>query len=200
MNTQLFGQIVLNVSFVLYSVQFVPQIIHNFKNKQALSNISILTQFGIFITVLSNIVETIGFGYDWQYAVVAIIYLLGVCIQQLQISIFYKKMPEVVNISFIILFAIAMLAMGSNYHIVYQFADYIGFVVNTIYWVPQIFKNYKQKRFDGFSLGFILIAFIVTCLYITSSFLLSWDLIFKINALIMSPIITVLVIQKFYYR
>ncbi len=86
---------------MLYSVQFVPQIIHNFKNKQALSNISILTQFGIFITVLSNIVETIGFGYDWQYAVVAIIYLLGVCIQQLQISIFYKKMPEVLNISFI---------------------------------------------------------------------------------------------------
>ena len=74
--------------------------------------------------------------------------------------------------------------MGSNYHIVYQFADYIGFVVNTLYWVPQIFKNYKQKRFDGFSLGFILIAFIGTCLYITSSFLLSWDLIFNINALI----------------
>ena len=119
-NTQLFGQIVLNASFVLYSVQFVPQIIHNFKNKQALSNISILTQFGIFITVLSDIVETIGFGYDWQYAVVAIIYLLGVCIQQLQISIFYKKLPEIVNISFIILFA--MLAMGSNYQIVYQFA------------------------------------------------------------------------------
>ena len=185
---------------MLYSVQFVPQIIHNLKNKQALSNISILTQFGIFITVLSNIVETIGFGYDWQYAVVAIIYLLGVCIQQLQISIFYKKMPEIVNISFIILFAIAMLAMGSNYQIVYQFADYIGFVVNTLYWIPQIFKNYKQKRFDGFSLGFILIAFIGTCLYITSSFLLSWDLIFKINALIMFSIITVLVIQKFYYR
>lgn len=199
-NTHFFGQIALNTSFLLYSIQFVPQVIHNFRNRQALSNISILTQFGIFITVLCNIVETIGFGYEWQYAVVAIIYLLGVCIQQLQISIFCKKIPEIVNISFIFLFAIAMLAMGSNYHLVYQLAGYIGFVVNTLYWFPQMYKNYKQKRFDGFSLAFILIALIGTCLYIASSFILGWDLIFKLNAVVMFPIISILVIQKFYYR
>ena len=93
-----------------------------------MSNISILTQFGIFITVLCNIVETIGFGYEWQYAVITIICLLGVCIQQLQISIFCKKIPEIVN-----LFAIAMLAMGSNYQLIYRMAGYFGFVVNTLY-------------------------------------------------------------------
>ncbi|MDE5022673.1 hypothetical protein NAI81_09410, partial [Francisella tularensis subsp. holarctica] len=106
---------------------------HNFRNPQKKKNIIIFTQFGIFINVLCNIVETIGFGYEWQYAVVAIIYLIGVCIQQLQISIFCKKIPEIVKISFIFLFAIAMLAMGSNYPVVYQLAGYFGFVINTVY-------------------------------------------------------------------
>ncbi|MDE5028272.1 hypothetical protein NAI74_09715, partial [Francisella tularensis subsp. holarctica] len=82
-------------SFSLYSLLFIPEVIPNFRPRQALSNIRILTQFCIFITVLCNIVETIGFGYVWQYAVFAINYLLGVCIKQLQISIFFKKIPEI---------------------------------------------------------------------------------------------------------
>ena len=61
-----------------------------------------------------------------------------------------------------------------------------------------MYKNYKQKRFDGLSLAFILIALIGTCLYISSSFMLGWDLIFKINAVVIFPIISILVIQKFY--
>lgn len=40
---------------------------------QIIFNISVLTQLGIFITVLCDIIQTISFGYEWQYAIVAII-------------------------------------------------------------------------------------------------------------------------------
>lgn len=184
----------------MYCIQFIPQIIHNYRNKKALANISILTQFGIFITLLCDIVETVGFGYNWQYAAVAMVYLIGVCTQQLQISFYHKKMPELVNISFIVLFALAMLAMGSNNITFYNIIDNIGFIVNILYWLPQIYKNHKQKRADGFSLMFILIAFTSTNLYLVSSILLSWDLVFKLNAVLMLPIISTLLFQKFQYR
>ncbi|AIT10286.1 hypothetical protein LO80_04530 [Candidatus Francisella endociliophora] len=200
MSKEFLGQIVLNASFLIYCIQFVPQIIHNFRNKQNLSNISLLTQFGIFITLLCDIVETIGFGYDWQYAAVAMIYLIGVCTQQLQISFYHKKMPEVINLSFIALFALAMLAMGSNNTKLYNIISHIGFATNILYWFPQIYKNYKQKRADGFSLIFILIAFIGTILYLLSAILLSWDLVFILNAIIMFPIISLLLLQKFQYK
>lgn len=150
--------------------------------------------------MLCDIIETVGFCYEWQYAAVAIIYLLGVCIQQLQISFYHKKMPEIVNFSFIVIFTLAMLAMGSNHGAIYKAAAFIGFSVNILYWFPQIYKNYKQKRADGFCLIFILLALVGTCLYLLSSILLSWDLTFKLNALIMLPIILTLLAQKFYYH
>lgn len=184
----------------MYSIQFIPQIIHNYRNRHALANISILTQFGIFITLLCDIVETVGFAYGWQYAAVGMIYLIGVCTQQLQISFYHKKMPEIVNISFIVLFALAMLAMGSNSTIVYNVSSYLGFAINILYWFPQIYKNYKQKRADGFSLIFISISFAGTVLYLLSSVILSWDLVFKLNAALMLPIISTLLFQKFLYR
>ena len=95
--------------FFAYFIQYIPQIIHNIKHKEGLTNISVLTQFSIFITTLCDIIVIVGFGYDWRYAVVAISYLLGVCIQQLQITFLSKKVPEIVNLFFIILFAVAML-------------------------------------------------------------------------------------------
>ncbi|AJI54808.1 PQ-loop repeat-containing protein [Francisella philomiragia] len=200
MDSIFFGQIIFNISIILYCVQFIPQIIHNYKNKNSLSNISVLTQLGIFITVLCDIIQTISFGYEWQYATVAIIYLIGVSIQQLQISIFHKKLPEIVNFSFIILFMLALLAMGSDNEKIYSLIEYIGFIVNTLYWLPQIYKNHKQKRADGFCLCFILIALIGTSLYIASSFILSWGPTFTPNALIILPALIILLVQKFYYK
>lgn len=200
MNNPFFGELIFNISILLYCIQFIPQIIHNVRNKNSLSNISMLTQLGIFITVLCDIIQTISFGYEWQYASVAIIYLIGVSIQQLQISIFCKKLPEIINFSFIILFAIALLAMGSDNDSIYNLIEYVGFTINTLYWLPQIYKNYKQKRADGFCLSFVLIALVGTSLYIASSFMLLSEPTFTPNALIILPAITILLIQKFYYK
>jgi len=199
-NTQQLGLLIINASFVIYCIQFVPQIIHNYKNTNALANISILTQFGIFITLLCDIIKTIGFAYEWQYAAVAMVYLIGVCTQQLQISFYHKKMPEIINISFIVLFALAMLAMGSNNTTIYILVGNFGFVINMLYWFPQIYKNYTQKRADGFCLIFILLAITGTILYLISSSLLDSKIEFKLNAIIMLPIISTLLFQKFIYK
>ncbi|WP_348633317.1 PQ-loop repeat-containing protein [Francisella sp. LA112445] len=197
---ELVGTIILNAGFLAYSIQYVPQIIHNMKHRERLSNISILSQFAIFVSVLCDMVITIGCGYQWQYAVVAILYLLGVCIQQMQITFLSKKVPEQANFLFILCFAIAMLAMGSNSAIVYKIAQYIGFTISIFFWFPQIYKNYQQKRADGYSFTFIIIALIGTCLYLSSCIFFSWDQVYKINAGSILPVIIVLLIQKIYYK
>ncbi|MED7818702.1 PQ-loop repeat-containing protein [Francisella sp. 19S2-10] len=183
-----------------YSIQYVPQVLHNINHRQGLFNISVFSQFAIFVSVLCDMVITIGCGYEWQYAAIAIFYLLGVCIQQLQITFLSTKVPELTNLLFILCFAVAMLAMGSNSQIVYKVAQYIGFTISIFFWVPQIYKNHKQKRADGYSLAFILIALTGTSLYLLSCIFFSWDRIYKINAIAIFPAILILLTQKIYYR
>nr|WP_255321915.1 PQ-loop repeat-containing protein [Francisella halioticida] len=200
----------LNTGFFAYSIQYIPQVIYNMKHRKRLSNISVLSQFAIFVSILCDMVITIGYGYKWQYAVVAIFYLLGVCIQQLQITFLSRKVPELANLFFIICFAVAMLSMRSNSTIIYKIAQHIGFNISIVFWFPQIYKNYKQKRADGYSLAFILIALagtclylfvlVCTCLYLLSCILFSWDIIYKTNAISILPVILILLTQKIYYR
>lgn len=181
-------------------MQFVPQIIHNFKDKKAIDNISLLTQFGMLIVVLSNIVQAVGFDLNWQYLTVAIIYLIGITIQQLQISFHKKKMPEVINLIFVMLFTIAILALRSKLNIIFEIAGVISLLIHFLYWLPQIYKNYKQQLFIGYSNLFIAFAWLGIICDLFSSFLLDWPFIIKLNISTMAIIISILVVQKFHYR
>lgn len=194
------GNITLNISFVIYLVQFVPQIIHNTRNKDAIDNISMLTQFGMLTVVLCNVVQAVGFDLNWQYLVIALIYLVGITIQQLQISFHKKRMPKVINLIFAMLFAIAILAMRSDSKLTFEIAGIISLLIHFLYWLPQIYKNYKQQTFIGYGDLFIILAWLGIICDLCSSFLLGWPIIVKLNIITMSLIISILVLQKIYYR
>lgn len=179
-------------------MQFIPQILHNIKDKKALGNISLLTQFGMLIVVLCNIVQAVGFDLNWQYLTIAIVYLVGITIQQLQISSNNKRMPKVINLIFAMLIAIAILAMRYNSIAIFQIAGVISLIFHFLYWLPQIYKNYKQQFFTGYSDLFIAFAWLGIVCDLGSSFLLNWPIIVKINIIMMAIIISILVLQKIY--
>ena len=199
-SNQTIGQITLNISFAIYLIQFIPQILHNIKDKVALSNISLLTQFGMLIVVLCNLVQAIGFNLNWQYLLIAMVYLIGITVQQLQISLHKKKMSKVINLIFVMLLCIAILAMDSNLILVFQIAGIISLIVHFIYWLPQIYKNHNQGKFTGYSDLFIIFALLGVICDLFTSILLAWPLIVKINIFVMFVITCILVFQKLRYR
>ena len=156
MSNSFLWQITINVSFVIYIVQFLPQILHNKNNPATLSNISLWTQAGMICVILANVVQAIGFHLNWQYLVIALVYLLGLSIQQVQLSKSRKDIPVYFNALIVLFFIIAILTIFLGKKISYEIAGWISFCIHFIYWLPQIYKNYRQKKFTGYSDLFIV--------------------------------------------
>ncbi|AIT09307.1 hypothetical protein LO80_04540 [Candidatus Francisella endociliophora] len=197
---QTLGKITLNISFLIYLIQFVPQIIHNFREKHALNNISLLTQFGMLIVVLCNLIQAIGFNLNWQYLTIVVVYLIGITIQQIQISFNNKHQSKNLNIIFVMLFFITILAISSKSYFIFEAAGTISLIVHFLYWLPQIYKNYKQQIFVGYGDLFIIFAWLGVICDLCSSFLLNWPIIVKTNIIAMFVIISILALQKLYYH
>lgn len=153
----------------------------------------------MLIVILSNIVQAIGFNLNWQYLTIAIVYLLGITIQQIQISCNKKSIPKIINLMFIILICIALLAIKVDLIIIYEIAGIISLIFHFVYWLPQIHKNYKQQIFIGYSDLFITFAWLGIICDLCSSLLLNWPIIVKMNIIMMAIIISILVLQKIYY-
>ncbi|APC96155.1 PQ-loop repeat-containing protein [Francisella tularensis subsp. novicida] len=198
-NYQLIGSIFLDISLLIYTVQFIPQIFHNFFNDKSTYNISELTQLLMFTTIFCNIIQAVGYYMHWQYLAVAIIYLIGVLIQQIQISLAKKKYLTICNYCFIIVSVFAILAIIFNDLYITFIAGIIVIVFHLLYWFPQIYKNYKQKRFDGYRWEFIFLGLLANICDLISSFLLKWELIVRINIIIIIFILFILVYQKIIY-
>ncbi|WP_150463630.1 PQ-loop domain-containing transporter [Francisella sp. XLW-1] len=199
-NTQELSELILNISLIIYLIQFVPQIIYNAKNKKSLDNISMLTQFSMLIFTLCCIVQIVDLNLDWRLLVISIGYLIGITVQQLQISFNNKRMPEVINLIFVMLITIAILAIRYKPNAIYMITTIISVSICFVYWLPQTYKNYKQKHFTGYCLLFIVLAWLGSLCHLINSFLLSSPLIIKLGLIAISVTIPLLAFQKLLYR
>lgn len=199
-NTQELSELVLNISLIIYLIQFVPQIIHSTKNKESLENISMLTQFSLLIFTLCCIVQIVSLNLDWRLLVIAMGCLIGITIQQLQISFNNKRMPEVINLVFVMLITIAILAIRYKPNVMYMLTTILGLLACFIYWLPQTYKNFKQKLFSGYCLLFIILAWLGFLCLLVNSFLVNTPLSVKVALITISLTIPLLTIQKLIYK
>ncbi|GMN89508.1 hypothetical protein [Francisella sciaenopsi] len=199
-STQELSELVLNISLIIYLIQFIPQIIYSTKNRESLNNISILTQFSLLIFTLCCIVQIVSLNLDWRLLVIAMGCLIGITIQQLQISFNNKRMPEVINLVFVMLITIAILAIRYKPNAMYMFTTVLGILACSIYWLPQTYKNHKQKLFTGYCSLFIILAWLGFLCLLINSFLLYTPLNIKIGLVVITITIPLLIIQKLLYR
>ncbi|MBK2259322.1 PQ-loop domain-containing transporter [Francisella philomiragia] len=199
-NTQELSELILNISLVIFLIQFIPQVVHNSKNKEALNNISMFTQFSLLIFTLCCIVQIVGLNLDWRFLVIAMGCLIGITIQQLQISFNNKRMPEVINLVFVMLITIAILAIRYKPNIMYTITTILAVLICFIYWLPQTYKNHKQKLFTGYCSPFIILAWLGLLCLVINSFLLCAPPSIRIGLIAVTVTIPLLIVQKLFYK
>ncbi|MBK2336141.1 PQ-loop repeat-containing protein [Francisella tularensis] len=197
-----FGYITLNISLIIYFIIFLPQTIHNqFKHKTF--EISLWTHSLMIIANSLDLIYAIGFNMQWQYILVDIILLSFLTIQQLQIlNDRREKYMFIHTISiFLYLFLVIVVIYFTSLsnQILLWFGSISGVIYN-LYWLPQIYKNYRQKQAEGFSIFYLgLSLFSIVC-DINSAIFLGWPLISVIVSSCLSILVLTQIIQYFYYK
>ncbi|EDZ91413.1 PQ loop repeat family protein [Francisella tularensis subsp. novicida FTG] len=150
-----------------------------------------------------DLIYAIGFNMQWQYILVDIILLSFLTIQQLQIlNDRREKYMFIHTISiFLYLFLVIVVIYFTSLsnQILLWFGSISGVIYN-LYWLPQIYKNYRQKQAEGFSIFYLgLSLFSIVC-DINSAIFLGWPLISVIVSSCLSILVLTQIIQYFYYK
>ena len=196
------GYITLNISLVIYLVHFLPQTLHN-QFKHTTVNISLWTHTLMIIANALDLVYAVGFGLESQYILVDVILISFLFIQQLQILNDRKTKLIVCHTLFVSFFLLLVIFMISYVMIAQKYllvlGSFSGVIYNT-YWLPQIYKNYKQKNAKGFSIYFLGLSLTSIACDISSSIFLGWPIISVLTSVGLSILVSIQLLQYFYYR
>ena len=176
------GNISLNISFILYLVVYIPQIIHNQKSV----NIAQLS-FGLHFLLFSSYSFDLLYGFashlPWQYKTVSIVGLLLVTVQHIQLIKFFVNKQLLLRLKLSV-FIIILNCIVIYYFFIIQHGvlDYSNtFLVGAaaricglIYCFPQMIKNYISKSANALSLNYIYLNLVVALLDTCSSWCLHW--------------------------
>lgn len=176
------GNISLNISFVLYLIVYIPQLIHN----QTVANIAQLS-FGLHLLLFSSYSFDLLYGFasqlPWQYKTVSTVGLLLVTVQHIQLIKFFVNKQLLLRVTLsILLIILNCIAIYYFFIIRHSVLDYNNtFIVGTaaricglIYCFPQIIKNSISKSANAISLKYIYLNLVLALLDTCSSWCLNW--------------------------
>ena len=169
------------------------------KTVRSIANISMLTQFGMLFIVLCDLVQEFHNDAHWSFILIPLIYCTCLTIQQLQISLNNRNLNPVINLMYAMLLSIAFLAIRSHNSLVPQTSVVIELAFNFAIWTPQIYKNLKQKRCDGYSFIFVFLALIAVSCELTSSIISTDNTLIHINLIISCFTICFVLYEIFLY-
>lgn len=197
-----FGYITLNISLVVYFIHFLPQTIHNqFKHKTL--EISLWTHSLMIIANSLDLIYAIGFNMQWQYILVDLVLLSFLCVQQLQILNDRRNKKLLLHtlavIVFLVLAAMFGLFIKLEQSVLLTFGS-ISAVIYNVYWLPQIYKNFRQKQAQGFSVFYLGLSLFLCLCDLNSSIFLGWPIVSTIQSICLGILLLILILQYFYYR
>lgn len=196
---QAIGQITLNISLFIYLVYFVPQIIHNHFNQKTFE-ISLWTHWGMLMANGLDLVYGYGYGLPWQYLLVTWISLSFLLLQQWQIYLQSSNCSCGQHL-IVHIFVITMIAMA--FHPPKSALLIVGFVsvgLYSLYWLPQVLKNYRHKYVEGFSVWFIALNAIALCCDLISASVLGWPLPSILSPILILTLLMILLLQYRHYH
>lgn len=197
------GHITLNISFVLYLIFYLPQLIHNFK-KNNIQELSLLMHLILCVATIADLIYGFGRHMQWQYRLVTIISLLCLTLQHWQIC-YYQKFDRKLFLLSISLAITLLLAVVSIYTeiISAKFAITAGTLAPIGYFtftIPQIIKNYRDQTTIGISIYFVLISVSLNLLDTISAWTLQWDWPSKIGSPLALLLASILLRQFWTYK
>jgi uncharacterized protein with PQ loop repeat len=198
----LIGNIALNISFIVYLVLYLPQVIHNLRRKST-NGLSFLMHALLVIGYIADMMYGFGRHMQLQYRLVSVIGLICLGFQHFQIGYYQKPTANYIIATVLLLgflgyalYAIIGPALPAHEYIN---AGYIAWAVGVVYTLPQVWKNYRFSSALGVSLLFIIFDIISSSCDSISAWCLNWDLPSKIGSPIEVALGFVLLIQTLYF-
>lgn len=202
------GTICLNISFVIYIIVYIPQILHNHKAHN-IAQLSITLHCLLYASYVFDLFYGFSRHLPWQYKTVSIIGLSLLIIQHLQLLKFYINQNQIVKISCFILLLILQIVFTCYFFIVAHSAVNASMTIlfgsisrscGLLYCVPQIIKNHALKSTKALSVHFTALNLFVSILDTISSWCLDWGWPNKLAAPINCFIMLILLGQARIYN
>ncbi len=181
-STALIGAISLNLSFILYLLVYLPQILHN-RASQNLANLSI----GMHVILLSSYCLDLIYGFSnhlqWQYITVSVVSLTLLIIQHGQLSLYFLSQKKWQPLNFNLFFIVFACAAVTYFFTIKQatltvqttqtigYLSRAGFLIFTL---PQIIKNKTLSSANAICNQYIHLSMILCLLDMTSAWCLDW--------------------------
>ena len=188
--SSLIGNTSLNLSFILYLIVYVPQIIHNRAQKN-IAQLSISLHFLLYISYFFDLCYGFSCGLPWQYKTVSVIGCCLLVIQQLQLLRFFKHTQEISFFTYHTIFLLSSITLMGLFFLkpALQYAPVIvtsfGIIARgcgLIYCLPQLIKNQRTRATQAISLHFLSLNLTVSILDTLSAWCLHWGWPNKIAA------------------
>jgi hypothetical protein len=176
------GMISLNLSFVLYLIVYIPQILHN-RDQVHLQNLSSGMHGLLFIGLFLDLFYGFSNDFQWQYKTVSIVSLSVLGIQHLQLTHLMWQQKQLKKlISFLCVLTLSALILVHffthlHHHVSQPLTLMMGYISRTcclLYALPQILKNTKLSHRSSISPSYILINMVLIFLDTVSSWCLDW--------------------------
>ncbi len=175
---KILGQISLNISFLIYVLLYLPQVLHNLR-RHSVDGLSFLMHIFLVIAYIADVMYGFGRHMQWQYQMVSVVGLLCLVVQHVQfgcyqqISAFYLTVTAFLMVS--LSFALYAIILAQFPVSVYIAAGNVAWLTGVIYTMPQIWKNYRFGSAMGVSVGFIALDILSSSCDVVSSWCLNWD-------------------------
>ena len=203
LSPSLIGAITLNVSFVLYLLVYVPQILHN-RHTHHLAHLSIGMHSLLYMGYCLDLLYGFSHHLQWQYKTVSMVGFSLLVFQHLQLMRYFgmqRKWPWV-HMSGLLL----MSALGVLYFFIQQKAQvsenntlaigYLSRLCFLLYTLPQIIKNKTLQSANAISLKFIYFSMTLSLLDLISAWCLDWGWPNKLATPIMLSLMGILLMQR----
>ncbi|MBK2006498.1 PQ-loop domain-containing transporter, partial [Francisella orientalis] len=73
-------------------------------------------------------------------------------------------------------------------------------VIYNVYWIPQIYKNFRQKQAEGFSIFYLGLSVFSLMCDINSAIFLGWPMVSITISSCLFILVSIQIIQYFYYK
>jgi uncharacterized protein with PQ loop repeat len=182
LSTYEIGTLSMNLSFILYLLLYLPQVVHN-RQSHHIEHLSI----GLHVILYGSYGLDLLYGFahhlQWQYKTVSIVGLVYLTLQHIQITMHMWKMKNwagvTLNLTCLVLGAISILYFFTIHKSILSdistqligFLARIGFLV---YSVPQILKNRTRIGTQAISMSFIYLSMSLSLLDLLSAWCLDW--------------------------
>lgn len=174
------GQISLNLSFIMYTFLYLPQVLHNQK-QTSLEGLSQWMHLTLYLAYSLDLVYGFGQNLPWQYCAVSSAGWLLLNIQHFQfIQHFkHKKRSHIQTIFYGILastslFLIWGIGQTPFTNLSLNFFGYIAQISFVVAFIPQILRSMQLQSAQALNLMYILLNFCLAGLDCVSAWQLNW--------------------------